>query len=225
MLRTTYYGTTSMCPLCLENHVRPFATVHGRIYQRCDTCLLTFLSPDHHPSPEAEQAEYEQHQNRPDDPGYRAFLSRLTDHLLPKLPPGASGLDLGSGPGPTLSLMLAERGFPTAIYDPYFAPDQTVLQRAYDFITCTETVEHFFRPAQEFERLNRLLKPGGWLGIMTEIQTNDDRFAKWWYVRDITHVCFYKHETMVWIANQFGWRMESPRKNVVLFQKHEKCNS
>ena len=143
----------------------------------------------------------------------------MSDVLLPKLSAHSQGLDFGSGPGPTLSLMMAEAGHEVAIYDPFFAPNTAVLQQTYDFITCTETAEHFNHPRREFELLHRCLRSSGWLGIMTQILDDDDRFANWWYVRDETHVAFYKKETMLWIADHFGWQMEMAGKNVVLFQK------
>jgi cyclopropane fatty-acyl-phospholipid synthase-like methyltransferase len=68
-------------------------------------------------------------------------------------------------------------------------------ERTYDFITCTEVVEHFHHPALEFRRLDALLKPGGWLAIQTTFQTDDARFARWNYRRDPTHVVFYRPYT------------------------------
>ena len=210
------------CPLCHSDLVRQLAVVDSKAFWRCDVCHLTFLSSESHLSPEDELTRYLLHENSPEDCRYRQFLSRLTDHLIPKLQPGAKGLDFGSGPGPTLSVMLEEAGFPMAIYDPYFAPDTAPLEREYDFITCTETVEHFYQPAKEFHRFNRLLRCNGWLGIMTETLDSDTDFANWWYHREPTHVCFYKQATMEWIAIQYGWSVEYPRKNVTLFYKPEK---
>ena len=210
------------CPLCCSEPIREFAVVDSKIYWRCDVCHLTFLSSESYLSPDDELARYLLHENSPEDCRYRQFLSRLTDYLIPKLQPGAKGLDFGSGPGPTLSVMLEEAGFPMAIYDPYFAPDTRPLEQTYDFIACTETVEHFYQPTVEFDRFDRLLRRDGWLGIMTEMLASDEDFANWWYHREPTHVCFYKQETMTWIANQYDWRVEYPRKNVTLFYKPEK---
>jgi hypothetical protein len=174
-----------------------------------------------HLSSAAERARYETHRNDPTDAAYRAFLNRLAAPLIPRLPPGACGLDYGAGPGPTLSVMLAEQGFPMSNYDPFFAPDRRALHRTYDFITCTETVEHFARPGEEFARLDALLRPGGWLGVMTQMEESDAAFADWWYARDPTHVAFYRASTMRWIAGRFRWRIESPAASVTLFQKAE----
>ena len=108
------------CPLCRSEPIRQLAVVDSKAYWRCDVCHLTFLSSESYLSPEDELARYLLHENSPEDCRYRQFLSRLTDHLIPKLPQGAKGLDFGSGPGPTLSVMLAEAGFFMDLYDPYF---------------------------------------------------------------------------------------------------------
>ena len=166
----------------------------------------------------AERRRYDTHQNDPNDSGYRGFLGRLAEPLIERLKAGSEGLDYGSGPGPTLSAMLKEKGFPMTIYDPFFASDKAVLGRTYDFITCSETAEHFFQPDVEFGRLDGLLNPGGWLAVMTEI-LEGQVFDTWRYVRDATHVAFYRSRTMEWIAANFGWSMEYPVSNVILFRK------
>ncbi len=161
----------------------------------------------------------ETHENDPTDPGYRAFLDRLASPLIERLPAGAEGLDYGAGPGPTLSKMLEEAGHPTAVYDPFFAPDRSRLDRTYDFITCTETAEHFHAPGEEFVRLDGLLRQAGWLGLMTEVRDESRPFESWWYVRDATHVCFYSADTLRWIGDRFDWELERPHRNVALFRK------
>jgi hypothetical protein len=207
------------CILCGSHAVEGFAHVHGRDYYVCRVCRLVFMSPADRPAPGAERARYEAHRNDPADAGYRNFLDRLRQPLVARLPPAASGLDYGSGPGPTLYIMFRELGFELANYDPFFAPDPALLERTWDYVTCTETVEHFFSPATEFDRFDRLLVAGGWLGVMTEMRQDDRAFETWWYVRDATHVCFYHRATMAWIADHFGWSMERPHRNVTLFHK------
>jgi hypothetical protein len=202
--------------------VRPYAQLRGSRYFDCGVCRLVFLAPEQRPTAEAERAHYGTHENDPGDPGYRAFLARLADPLARRLVPGAEGLDYGSGPGPALAGMMGERGFPMRIYDPFFAPDADALRRTYDFVACSETAEHFHDPAAELMRLDALLRPGGWLGVMTEMLDDTRDFAAWRYARDPTHVCFYHAETMRWIADAHGWRMEMPARNVVLFRKPDR---
>lgn len=177
------------------------------------------VPPAGRPTPEEERERYEMHENDPADPAYRSFLDRLASPLIERLPAAAEGLDYGSGPGPALARMLREVGHPTAVYDPFFAPARAALERTYDFITCTETAEHFHAPGEEFARLDAMLRPGGWLGLMTEVRDPSQPMESWWYARDPTHVCFYEPETLRWLAAHFGWEMERPHRNVGLFHK------
>ena len=134
------------------------------------------------------------------------------------MPAGVEGLDYGSGPGPTLSVMIEEQGFTMSIYDPFFSPDLRALGRSYDFITCAEVAEHFVAPRKEFERLSGLLRPGGWLAIMTGL-FGGQRFEGWWYARDETHVAFYRDRTIQWIGDWMGWSVSRPEKDVTIYRK------
>lgn len=207
-----------VCPLCQERTTAEFAVVDGRRYQRCRHCDLTFLEPSQRPSAVAERAEYDLHQNQPHDPRYRRHLAKLTEPLLRNVPPGAEGLDFGSGPGPTIAVMLGEQGFRVWNYDPFFAPDRAVLERRYDFITCTETAEHFHEPAREFSLFQNLLRPGGQLGIMTTMLTEGIDFQSWWYRREISHVSFYSPKTFDWIGRRHGWSTTIHPPDVVIFE-------
>jgi hypothetical protein len=207
------------CPLCDCPDLAALPSVQGREYSHCTVCRLAFMHPADRLPLEQERARYRLHRNDPADPGYRQFLRRLSDPLVEKLPPQAEGLDYGSGPGPTLSVMLQEQGFQMRDYDPCFAPDPSVLRCTYDFVTCTETAEHFHRPREEFDRLNGLIRPGGCLGLMTEwLDGYEDRFGAWWYALDATHVCFYSLQTLNWIAAHWGWSMDTPRRNVTFWR-------
>lgn len=207
------------CPVCEAPQCHDFQTVGERIYLRCSRCQATFLHPEQRPGPADELAEYQLHQNTAEDPDYRLFLRKLSDPLLARLPPRSQGLDFGCGPGPALATMLREHGHSVAIYDPFFQPDDSALRATYGFVTCTEVIEHFHQPAQEFRRLDALLAPGGWLGLMTNFQTDDSRFAGWHYRRDPTHVVFYREATLRWLAQHHGWTCDIPCPNVALMQK------
>lgn len=115
--------------------------------------------------------------------------------------------------------MLRQAGHEVALYDPFFHPDPRPLLQTYDFVTCTESAEHFHRPAREFERLMSLVRPGGWLAVMTCFQTDDAAFADWHYRRDPTHVVFYREETMRHLAAARGWSCEIPQKDVALMRR------
>ncbi|MGF1630340.1 MAG: class I SAM-dependent methyltransferase [Kiloniellaceae bacterium] len=214
-------GTVS-CPVCRGPAAEHFLRVEARDYWRCSDCQARFLDPGQLPQREDELSHYLQHDNDPDDPGYRGFLAKLADPLLERLGPGRCGLDYGCGPGPALATMLREAGHSVALYDPFFHPDPAPLQRTYDFIACSETAEHFHDPAREFDCLDCLLRPGGWLAVMTCFQRDDARFADWHYRRDPTHVVFYREATFRRIAAQREWACEIPVKDVALMRKSGK---
>jgi len=210
---------THVCPVCADLRVKPFLTVEDRDYLRCLACEARFLSPGQRLSPEDEYAHYLHHENNPDDPRYRRFLSRLADPLLERLAPASAGLDYGCGPGPALATMLREAGHTVALHDPFFAPDPASLRTTYDFVTCTEVAEHFHDPRTEFSRLRTVLRPGGWLAVMTCFQTDDARFAAWHYRKDPTHVVFYREATFHHLARAWGWSCEVPAKDVALMRR------
>lgn len=209
----------NQCRLCGQAACTPFATVDGRRYLRCARCRLTFLSQEQLPDRNVEKAQYDLHENDPDDTGYRRFLDRLAEPLGRHLERGARGLDFGCGPGPALARMLTGRGFATAVYDPIYAADERVLNRGYDFVTCTEVLEHLHWPAREWARFATLVRPGGWLGLMTRWLTDDHHFPRWHYRRDPTHVCFWKPETFRWLAERDGWEVEFMDNPVVLLRR------
>lgn len=208
-----------VCPVCRGGRTVPLIAIDGKSYRACTSCEARYLVPAHYPGREQEAAHYRLHENDPADPRYRAFLSKLFTPLIGYLKPGSSGLDYGCGPGPALAAMLTEAGHRMALYDPVFEPDPAPLAETYDFVVCTETAEHFHDPYAEFARLDRLVRPGGILGLMTCFQTDDARFAAWHYRKDPTHVVFYREATMRFIARRFGWRCEIPVKDAALMWK------
>lgn len=215
-------GAPEACIVCRSAVLREFISIDGRDYWRCGSCEASFLDPRQRPAREAERQHYLHHENDPGDPGYRRFLSKLSMPLLARLEAACRGLDYGCGPGPALAAMMSEAGHEMALYDPFFCPDPAPLALKYDFVTCTEVAEHFHRPADEFDRLDAMLCPGGWLALMTCFQTDDTRFADWHYRKDPTHVTFYREATFHKIAANRGWSCECPIKDVVLMRKPKK---
>lgn len=206
------------CPLCSGPDIAPFAEVHSRRYLDCRDCGLAFMHREDLPNRSRELEIYGLHRNDPEDERYRAFLDRLALPLAERLRPGMSGLDYGAGPSHALARMLSERGYPTVAWDPLYAPCDALLTARYDFVTCTEVAEHFHRPRAEFDRLASLLRPGGWLAVMTQWRPADDEFAAWHYLRDPTHVSLYAQRTFRWITGQYGYALEMPASNVALLR-------
>ena len=102
--------------------------------------------------------------------------------------------------------------FPFGAYD-------LVFSKAYEFIVCTEAVEHFFEPAKEFKNIDRMLIKGGCFGLMTTFLDDEKGFGQWYYRKDPTHVAFYRPKTFEVIASIMNWTYEIPEKDVVIFKK------
>ena len=190
-----------------------------RDFLQCTNCKLVFVPSDFHLTLPQQRDRYLEHNNDPMDSEYRAFLSRLRGPLLPLLKEGDVGLDFGCGPGPALAQMLRESGYKVDLYDPLFQDNKSVLEKNYDFVTCTETIEHFSNPAFDFALLDSVVKDGGVLGVMTSILYEEVIFEDWHYKLDPTHVSFYTPLTMEWLSNKFNWVIKSTHKNVYLFIK------
>nr|WP_228517974.1 class I SAM-dependent methyltransferase [Aliidiomarina indica] len=167
----------------------------------------------------AEQTIYQQHENNPNDPGYRKFLGRTLNAVVPHLPAQASGLDFGSGPGPTLHLMFQEHGFPCTTYDVYFDPVPERLAATYDFITATEVFEHLAHPHAVLTQLFHCLAPSGVLAIMTQKPTTKEAFSRWQYCLDPTHITFYRDATFDWMSRHLKAPIVHRGRDVVVFQK------
>lgn len=204
------------CPLCESTTPSEFFRDRTRTYVRCRGCDLIFVPYEYHLSPDKENRRYDLHENSPADPEYRNFLNHLVESLSARLKPGSVGLDFGAGPGPALSVMMRERGFEMMDYDPIYACDPGLLERKYDFVACSETVEHFKRPAESWELLVGLVRPGGTIGIMTEIFEEGMDFSRWRYIRDETHVAFYSRGTFEWIAKNFDLEVQFHGRSVVI---------
>ena len=211
--------TLDRCPLCLSPQLEPYWQDAARSYLRCAGCELVVVPPRFHLSLSEERAVYDLHENGPDDAGYRKFLGRLTAPLIARLKPGAQGLDFGSGPGPTLSLMMSEAGYPSAIYDPIYAPDTSALEARYDLISATEVVEHLRTPKQDLDRLFAMLRPGGTLAIMTKLVLNRERFSTWHYKNDPTHISFFSAQTLRWLADSWDAKLEQLAADILFITR------
>ena len=153
------------------------------------------------------------------DERYRNFLSQLLNPLQERIPKGASGLDFGSGPGPTLSLMLKECGHSVDLYDKFYAKNDVVFEKQYDFITASEVVEHLRQPMAELNRLMGLLKSNGILAIMTQILTPQIDFSQWYYKNDPSHIGFFSEKALNCLAKKWQSELYVISERVVIFKK------
>jgi len=215
---------TPICILCRSSNTLHFCSDDTRMenirdYYCCKTCRLIFVHPEQRLSREEEFSRYELHENDPSDPKYRKFLSRMFKPMMERIDRFCTGLDFGSGPGPTLSIMFEEQGHEMNIFDSFYQNDLSVFERKYDFITATEVIEHLSDPLFELDRLWSCLKPGGYFGIMTKRPPSNKKFSKWHYKNDDTHIAFYSKETFRWIGRHWKTSPEFIGKDVTIYQK------
>ena len=190
------------CPLCYNEQTTNYIADRKRTFLYCKECSLVFAEPKSWPDAVLEKTEYDQHENHPDDDGYQRFLARMSRALHRRLPSAADVLDFGCGPSPGLAMQLQTLGHHVAVYDVFYYPERAVLAQQYDAIVMTEVIEHLHAPRQVLTELFQQLKPGGVLAIMTQRVINRERFEKWNYKNDPTHVCFYSDATFHWIARE-----------------------
>ena len=80
-------------------------------------------------------------------------------------------------------------------------------------------MEHFSNPKGEWELFLKLVKRGGWIGIMTQLYDREIDFSQWYYKNDPTHVSFYSKETFHWLVEEYNLKLWFREKSVVLLQR------
>ena len=210
-------STPVACPLCQHEQIE-FYFADSRTYWQCGQCQLVFVATSEHLNETEEKERYDLHENNADDEGYVQFLNRLVKPFSERLSEGSHGLDFGCGPGPTVSLMLEDLGHTVECFDKYYANNVSLLTQKYDFVTSTEVLEHLREPRAELQRLISMLRPKGYLGIMTKLLPPFERFSNWHYKRDLTHICFYSDSTFEWVAEHWNLSLEIIANDVVILQ-------
>ena len=208
-----------LCPLCNNSDATFYSKDKRRDYFQCQNCALVFVPVEQRLSSLEEKAEYDKHENNPNDTGYRNFLSRLHSPVEEFIKEHSKGLDFGCGPGPTLSVMFEENGHQVDNYDIFYADNKDIFNKRYDFITSSEVFEHLFKPGDVFEQIISILKPGGVLGVMTKRVTSKTAFDNWHYKNDKTHVCFFSDKTFEWLADNYNLKLDIIGNDVVLLIK------
>ena len=166
------------------------------------------MDDQYHLSAKQEKAIYETHINDVNDIRYQNFTSPITYFVLEHCLAKHKGLDFGSGTGPVISSVLMKNGYDIVQYDPFFAPQQELLNNSYDYIVSCEVFEHFYQPKLEIDRLISLLNDDGYLLIMTILYHQHIDFKTWSYRKDPSHVFIYRKETIEYIAKRKNLEIE-----------------
>lgn len=205
------------CILCSSENVFPleFLKPSKREFFRCSQCDLIFVPEKYHLSPDEEVSRYRMHRNTLSNEGYVGmFLEKIA--ILQKYCHGTNKiLDYGCGPSPVLAELLMREGFSCDIYDPYFFP--VFSEGPYDIVISTEVFEHLRDIRKELHMICKLIKPGGYLAVMTSLHDNICDFQNWWYASDPTHISFFGARTFEWMAKEHGFMIVfADMKNFVI---------
>ena len=205
------------CTLC-HNKTELFFQFKNRTYLKCLNCHSVMLDRKDYISAEKEKQRYESHNNDVMDERYQKYASPIVKAVMKDYQKNNLGLDFGSGTGPVITKLLRDQGYRINIYDPFFADDKDKLKLHYDYIVCSEVMEHFHNPYLEFEKLRALLNPLGALYLKTSIYDESIDFNAWYYKNDLTHVFFYHEKALEYIKNQFGFNKLIINKDFTIMQ-------
>ena len=188
-------------------------------YYICPNCNAYLKCDDLYFDEVQEKNHYEQHNNDVNDVGYKNFTAPVTNTVLKYCSTEMVGLDYGCGKGPVITEQLKAKGFTVDLYDPYFYPDTSYLNKQYDFIFSCEVFEHFYHPKEEILKLKNCLKQDGLLIVKTHLFNHQTDFKNWYYRKDQTHVFIYTFETFAYISQYFGFEIVTLEERLIVLRK------
>lgn len=191
-----------VCKICGQK-TKPW--IHPKtkaLFHECEFCEFIFKDESLYVSLDEEKKTYDKHENDEDNIGYVNYLFNFYESAIKPYVKSGSILDFGSGPNPVFQSILKKEGYDVTIYDYFYAPNINYREKQYDLISSIEVIEHLQDPLKICHEFKSLLKPGGYLSLMTLFHPrNFNDFKDWFYIRDVTHVSFYTPKTIKIIAN------------------------
>lgn len=191
------------CPLCYNNLIFDIQGPQNRKLNLCNNCMLVFSEKENLPEWNYEKAFYLNNSDDKKDKRHKTLLSNVIEIALPLLHGKRRGLDFGCGPVPVIPGLIKKEGFNCEFYDPIFFSEPPAGK--FDFIFAVNCIEHFFRPADEFHKIENLISHGGILIIMTQLWNNAQKVQNWPYAADPTRVLFYNKTTLKFMNQIFGF--------------------
>jgi len=194
----------------------------SKTYYKCFTCKYIFLDKEFYIDEIHEKSHYDKHHNNLESLGYVKMFEDLIDTFVKPLHVEMkTALDFGCGEGEVLPIVLERNNIKCDRYDLFYFPKKIYEDKKYDLIVSTEVFEHLENPLRMFKKLLLHVEDDGYLLLMTAFHPNDDdKFLKWWYIRDITHIGFFNLDTFEYLARELNLKIvKHNSKNTIMFQK------
>jgi len=189
-------------------------------YFECKSCQFTMKSNNYFVDFSKQKQRYDLHENSENNIGYRDYFNRFLNFILEDIQKPKTALDFGCGATALLSKILKEKDIQCDFYDPIYYPKNNYNNK-YDLILSIEVFEHLHNPKETFKSLVEKINPNGYLAIQTAFYPqNRDKFLKWYYRLDPTHIIFFSPNTFKILADNHGLDIiKSNNKEMILMKK------
>ena len=164
-------------------------------YYRCPKC--GYLKKSNILSSSEEKKRYDSHIC---DEGYLKYMENVYLKVKKYLKEGLS-IDYGCGKIHALADIMNEDNRLCKYYDLYYYNDE--INDKFDNIILIEVFEHILNPLEFIKNLKSILNDNGNIIIMTK--TIKEPLDKWWYLRDSTHISFFKESSMKVLGEMLGF--------------------
>jgi len=191
-------------------------------YHKCSTCKYIFLDEEFYIDEAHEKSHYDKHHNNLESLGYVKMFEDLVDEFVKPLHVEIkTALDFGCGEGEVLPIVLERESITCDRYDLFYFPKKIYESKKYDLICSTEVFEHLVNPLEMLKKLLLHVEDNGYLLLMTAFHPDDDeKFLKWWYIRDITHIGFFHLSTFEYLAKELNIQIiKHNSKNIIMLKK------
>ncbi|NOR57953.1 MAG: methyltransferase domain-containing protein [Sulfurimonas sp.] len=168
---------------------------------------------------ESEKKHYDNHDNNLESLGYvKMFEKLIEEFVISDAKDIKTALDFGCGEGEVLPILLDRCGISCDRYDLFYFPEKVYEDKKYDLIVSTEVIEHLSNPMGTIKELLSHLNKDGYLLLMTYFHPSDDeKFLKWFYIKDVTHIGFFSIKTFEHLADELGLKIvNNNSKNIVM---------
>lgn len=191
-------------------------------YYRCLECDYIFMDKNHYLDAKSEKKHYDNHDNNLESLGYVKMFEKLIDEFVSLYAKNIKkALDFGCGEGEVLPILLERCGISCDRYDLFYFPDKVYKDKKYDLVCSTEVIEHLVNPLDTIKELSSHLNKDGYLLLMTYFHPSDDeKFLKWFYIKDVTHIGFFSLKTFKYLISELNLKIvKHNSKNTIMFRK------